>query len=89
MSAVGTKLTMDDVRSLVRYRDECVAKLFSRLKPATLIQERTQMRNIDSNVRPVGFEYCALAARRRVLQHIRQSGPDLLNLSFSAFDRCR
>jgi hypothetical protein len=45
-------------------------ELFLRLKSATLIQERTQMRNIDSNLRSIGFEYCALTARRRVLQHI-------------------
>ena len=32
---------------IVRFDPECVAKLFSRLKSATLMQERTQMRNIE------------------------------------------
>jgi len=34
-----------------------------------MIQERTQVRNIDSKHRLVGFDYCLLAVQRRVLQY--------------------
>src|SRR5512143_907379 len=53
----------------VRFRGDSVAKLFSRPNRATLIQERTQTRNIDSKRRSVGFDCCALAMQRRLLQH--------------------
>src|SRR5512143_3205137 len=53
----------------VRFGSDSVAKLFSRPNRATLIQERTQTRNIDSKRRSVGFDCCALAMQRRLLQH--------------------
>ena len=41
-----------------------------------MIQGRAQARNIDSKPRAVGFDNCALAAQRRVLQHNpSNSGP--------------
>ena len=49
----------------VRYWGDCVAKLFSRPNRATLIQERTQTRSIDSKKRSGGFDYCALATQQR------------------------
>jgi hypothetical protein len=47
-----------------------------------LIQDQTKTSNIDSPQRPIGFDYCAIAMRQRVLQHIRgQSGRDRLRES--------
>jgi hypothetical protein len=36
-----------------------------------LIQYQLPTRNIDSKARLPRFDYCSLAAQRRVLQHIR------------------
>ena len=38
-----------------------------------MIQERMQTRNIDSKRRSGGFDCCALAMQRRVLQHIHSN----------------
>ena len=55
---------------------------FEGVASATLIQDQTKTSNIDSPQRPIGFDYCAIAMRQRVLQHIRgQSGRDRLRES--------
>jgi hypothetical protein len=61
---------------------DCVAKLFSRPKCATLIQELAQARNLDSRRHLIGFDCCAFAAQHRVLQQNRPI-PDLRSLSES------
>ena len=75
----------------------CVANVMSALRPivlqnyfegvarATLIQDQTKTSNVDSPRRPIGFDYCAIAMRQRVLQHIRPESdqPFVLNLAKS------
>jgi len=52
---------------------------FEGVARATLIQDQTKTSNLDSSHRPIGFDYCAIAMRQRVLQHIRpQSGQNNL-----------
>jgi predicted RNase H-like nuclease len=46
---------------------------FEGVARATLIQDQTKMSNVDSPHRPIGFDYCAIAMRQRVLQHIQSS----------------
>jgi hypothetical protein len=43
---------------------------FEGVTRATLIQRLTKMSNVDSPHRLIGFGYCAIAMRQRVLQHI-------------------
>ena len=43
---------------------------FEGVARAILIQDQTKMSNVDSPHRPIGFDYCAIAMRQRVLQHI-------------------
>ena len=48
---------------------------FEGVARAILILDQTKMSNVDLPHRPIGFYYCAIAMRQRVLQHIRrQSG---------------
>ena len=44
---------------------------FEGVARAILIQDQTKMSNVDSPHRSIGFDYCAIAMRQRVLQHIR------------------
>src|SRR5512139_3727350 len=60
---------MKGCQRYVRFTPDSVAKLFPRPNRPTLIRERTQTRNIDSKRRSVGFDCCALAMQRRLLQH--------------------
>ena len=43
---------------------------FEGVARAILIQDQTKMSNVDSPHRSIGFDYCAIAMRQRVLQHI-------------------
>ena len=40
---------------------------FEGVARAILIQDQTKMSNVDSPHRPIGFDYCAIAMRQRVL----------------------
>ena len=44
---------------------------FEGVARAILIQDQTKMSNVDSPHRSIGFDYCAIAMRQRVLQHIQ------------------
>ena len=54
---------------------------FEGVARAILIQDQTKMSNVDLPHRPIGFDYCAIAMRQRVLQHILpESGHSRLGL---------
>ena len=52
------------------YPPNLLQNYFEGVARATLIQDQTKTSNLDSLHRPIGFDYCAIAMRQRVLQHI-------------------
>ena len=60
---------IDAALAEVGFMPDCVAKRFCAPKPATLIQDQAATRNIDSKRCSFRFDYCHIAAPRRVLQH--------------------
>jgi hypothetical protein len=70
MSAFGLKQPWASAPHMSAFRGKCVAKLFWGAAGEILIQHQTKTRNVDSQHRPAGFDYCAFEVQQRVLQHI-------------------
>ena len=71
MSAIGTKRTSQFVRRMSAFGGNVLQNYFERVARAILIQDQTKKSNVDSPHRSIGFDYCAIAMRQRILQHIR------------------
>jgi hypothetical protein len=71
MFAFDPKQTSLVVPHMSAFEANLLQNYFEGVARATLIQDQTKTSNLDSSHRPIGFDYCAIAMRQRVLQHIR------------------
>jgi hypothetical protein len=78
MSALGQKQTLAPQKAMSALPPNVLQNYFEGVARAILIQDQTKMSNVDSPHRSIGFDYCAIAMRQRVLQHIPpNSGPSV------------
>ena len=70
-STHGTKRTYRVALHMSALGGNVLQNYFEGVARAILIQDQTKMSNVDLPHRPIGFDYCAIAMRQRVLQHIR------------------
>ena len=70
MSALGHKRTFAAQDGMSALPPNVLQNYFEGVARAILIQDQTKMSNVDSPHRSIGFDYCAIAMRQRVLQHI-------------------